>query len=495
MHVLDLNTGKVSLLVERAHNGGLRSLVITPDAKQLITGGHHRRLRTVSGRRPTPRTTRERVTEVRCWDIASGRRLREFTHEDRVAGDGAIRLSADGATLASSSYHAIHIWNVQSGEMLRAISTPGPHLPDSLAISPDGSVLARARFHTVDLWEVASGRPLLQEYGSQHAATIGHVGYSPDGLLIATGAEDGTVGIWDAKTGKRIRQHHVTEPSSMRLHDRWPMLVAFSPDGNTLAVGADLGPSFPSPSAVNLYNTTDAEPIIELSDPSAQYSGLTLLAFRSDGRQLAVAGRTLPGSTDEINVWELDHGLQTAELRPSLRPRHALAMAFLDDRTLCEVRTQSPKIRIWDIPSGNLEREIEVEGHWPERERRLQKISAAVFSPDHRQVITCGEDKLITWDLESGKAVSSIVLDRSAEERRIGISPDGRLLAISVLRYGRERGDDTIRLWDLTSGKQVLELQPNDTRAVSFAFSPDGQRLIAGMDNGTALVWDISGVH
>ena len=489
VHVLDLRTGKTSLRVKKAHDGGLTSIAVTPDGRQLITGGYHCKdgQPFVDGRGRIERLHNERYAQIRLWDMASGRQVRELRYEQPEAGYGAISLSADGMTLASSCRHTIQIWNLASGEMLRAIPTPGPRKgAQDLAISPDGRIVARTRHHTADLWDVATGNRLLPHYDS-HAATVGCVAYSSDGSLIATGGGDGIVYLWDSKTGKRIRQHRLMDESSMMVWWEWPMLVAFSPDGGTLAVGGEIGPLW-FRGVVKLWDTANGEPIAELSDPVAHYRRLTLLEFRPNGKELAVA------AGNDIDVWDLEYRVKSTELRPPSRPEYILAVAFLDSRTLCEVRSQPPTIRIWDTINRET-REIEVREHWPERERRLQQISDAVFSPDRRQVITCGEDKLVTWDLETGKTVSSLALGRPSEDRRIALSPDGRLMAVVAPSYVREDGDDTIRLWDLTIGKQVLTLQPENTRAVSFAFSPDGLRLVTGMDTGTALVWDISDAY
>jgi len=489
VHILNLKTGKASLHVKKAHDGGLTSIAVTSDGRQLITGGYHCRdgQPFVDGRGRIERFHNERYAEIRLWDIASGRQVRELHYEQPEAGYGAISLSADGKTLASSCRHTIHIWNVASGEMLRAIPTPGPRKgAQDLTISPDGCIVARTRHHTVDLWEVATGKRLLQHYDS-HAATVGCVAFSPDGSLVATGGGDGIVYLWDSKTGKRIREHRLMDESSMMVWRDWPMLVAFSPDGRTLAVGGEIGPLW-CRGVVRLCDTTNGEAFAELSDPVALYRDVTLLAFSPNGNKLAVA------AGNDIDVWDLEYGVKSTELRPAHWPEYILAAAFLDHRTLCEVRAQPPMIRIWDTMNRET-REIEVREHWPERERRLQQISDAVFSPDRRHVLTCGEDKLITWDLEAGKAVSSLTLGRPSEDHRIALSPDGRLMAVVAPSYVREDGDDTIRLWDLTTGKQVLTLQPENTRAVSFAFSPDGRRLVTGMDTGTALIWDISDAY
>jgi serine/threonine protein kinase len=68
-------------------------------------------------------------------------------------------------------------------------------------------------------------RPLLH-----HGAALLSVAVSPDGTRIASGSQDGTVTIWDAKTGQELRSIHA--------HENHARTVAFSPDGRSLASGS-----------------------------------------------------------------------------------------------------------------------------------------------------------------------------------------------------------------------------------------------------------------
>jgi hypothetical protein len=63
-------------------------------------------------------------------------------------------------------------------------------------------------------------------------------------------------------------------------------------------------------------------------------------------------------------------------------------------------------------------------------------------------------------------------------------SPDGRYLATAD-------GDPVIRLWDLVTGAEVGQLKGHEGSIVSLAFSADGERLVSGSLDTTALVWDV----
>src|SRR5262249_39186040 len=66
---------------------------------------------------------------------------------------------------------------------------------------------------------------LKHDKGPVHAGA-----YSPDGALLGTAGEDGTVGLWDAATKKPVR---------VLRHQAPVRSVAFAPDGKHLASAGD----------------------------------------------------------------------------------------------------------------------------------------------------------------------------------------------------------------------------------------------------------------
>jgi WD40 repeat protein len=99
----------------------------------------------------------------------------------------------------------------------------------ALAFRPDGRVLACAglsKDRPVRLWDLGEDRVVAELRG--HADTVTCLAYSPDGEWLASGSDDRTLRLWDAKTG---------EPGGAWELDNAVRALAFSPDGKWLFTG------------------------------------------------------------------------------------------------------------------------------------------------------------------------------------------------------------------------------------------------------------------
>jgi WD40 repeat protein len=140
-------------------------------------------------------------------DVASGQQLKFIAAPDSKILDNPFAFSPDGKMLAVSGYRqreggkylarddfAIHLYDTQTGKQ-RWESPTGER--SALAFAPDGKTLAVADDKGLHFLDTATGKDLLRHRPVD--AKVLTLAFAPDGQRIASGMNDGTILIWDAR--------------------------------------------------------------------------------------------------------------------------------------------------------------------------------------------------------------------------------------------------------------------------------------------------------
>ena len=122
--------------------------------------------------------------------------------------------------------------------------------------------------------------------------------------------------------------------------------------------------------------------------------------------------------------------------------------------------------------------------HWPPPE-----VEGGGYVADFRDMVSSPDGTLLA--LTAGRGIT--IMDATSGELVHSLpgrgprafSPDGRLL---VTARDREQ-PPVVEVWDVRRGVKVRTFEGSPSALTSFAFSPDGNRLLAGCADGTAVVW------
>ena len=129
----------------------------------------------------------------------------------------------------------IRIWDVQEGELLRALEGPTANVSAAIFNSDGTQILAGYSDATLFLWDIASGEILRSLEG--HSDDVHAVTFLPDGQHILT-ADDpgwlpGEIILWDLATGEIISRFG----GNLDEEVEGVQSMAVSPNGRTALVG------------------------------------------------------------------------------------------------------------------------------------------------------------------------------------------------------------------------------------------------------------------
>jgi WD40 repeat protein len=195
---------------------------------------------------------------------------------------------------------------------------------------------------------------------------------SADGQYIASGADDGTISIWDLDGNLLTRM----ETGQGRIWE-----IAFQPAVAPAAETASPRLVYTAASgAVELWGL-DGSRILTLKE-----SGTVAnwgVAFSPDGTHVAAASYD-----DQLRIWEVDGTLRQAIKADS---RGLTRVAFSPDGQTIATGGLDATIKLWNL-DGSLQNTLV--GH-------SSFITSLAFSPDGNYLYSGGvDDQLIAWDLE-----------------------------------------------------------------------------------------------
>ena len=306
-------------------------------------------------------------------------------------------------------------------------------------------------------FKLAKGQEILKLQGYPR---IRSVDASSDGQFILAGGGDGLLRLWDANTGKEIRQF-AGHTSSIGP-------VAFSPDGTRVFSGS-------WDRTMRMWNVQSGELVREFR--GHRFPVLTL-AVSPDGKQ------ALSGS-DGFRLWDIESGKVLHHF--TAHTKTVWSVTFSPDGKRALSTSWNQTVRLWDLTTFKELRLFK---------NRTNHGRCVRFSPDGKFAACCdsASGKVYLWELDNDFLVDNLT-GHPDGVGGVAFSPDGRFLLSSGGRQDPRTGaflpgDGTsIVLWDLSKKRELLRMKGHETYIAGVVFSPDGRKAISASGDGTVRVW------
>jgi WD40 repeat protein len=430
------------------------------------------------------------------WDIETGRVLVELGgHQEPVTTLGVL---ADGRVVVGDDDRLL-IWDVERGEVQATLTgsdatitsliivpgPPGPPGPPAMS-DPGERVVTGTEDGSLRIWELRTGES--RPFADRHTERVTALVSRPGGRVVSS-SFDKTLRIWDVEQARavaKIRNHQTAVIALAALSDG---RVASGCADNTVRVLdldntlAESGPGGHADRVCALAVLPDGRVVSGSQDRTLRVwslaTGQTQHAFEAHEQRIGALavlldGRIVSGSDDmTVRIWTPGQTQPVATLRG--HQHHVTALAVLADGRVVS-GSQDSTLRIWQLDPVCCQHTLE--GH-------ASLVTAIVQLPDGRMLSSAQDRSLRVWDPESGRQLR--VIDELRDYiTALAVLPDGR-----VVSGGQ---DNLIHVWDLDAGRPVETFEGHRHPVTALAVLPDG-RIASSSRDHTVRLWAVGHPH
>lgn len=371
------------ILKQQGHSDSMNAIVYAPDGQRIVTTADDGR--------------------IKVWDVESGFCIVTFT--EHTSGVTACEFAKKGNVLFTASLDgSVRAWDLIRYRNFRTFTAPTRLSFSSMAVDPSGEVVAAGSIDSFDIhiWSVQTGQLLDQLSG--HEGPVSSLAFAPDSSVLVSGSWDRTARIWSVFT-----RTQTSEPLQLQAD---VVDVAIRPDSQQLAVSTLDG-------QLTFWSVSDASQVLGL-DGRRDVSGgrkfsdrrsaanvsdsksFSSIRYSTDGTCLLAAGKS-----KYICLYAVTTGVLLKKFTVSVNLSLSGTQDFLDARQLTEA---GPMEEIDDQGEAS-DREDRVDrslpgskrGGDPSARRRIPevRVSSVAFSPTGMAFCAASTEGLLVYSLDA----------------------------------------------------------------------------------------------
>ncbi|GAB4522447.1 MAG: hypothetical protein OHK0046_34980 [Anaerolineae bacterium] len=306
-----------------------------------------------------------------------------------------------------------------------------------------------------------------------HSSWVRAIAFSPDGMFMASCANDNTAVLWDTRP-----RDFLTNPpqplNTIQAHDASVWGVAFSHNIQLLATCSN-------DNLVRIWSLQDLPDLYELTQFADHHDPVYALAFSPDGRLLGSASHDKTVHLRDISRIGLTGRAEA--IVPLLHASQVYSLAFSPQSDILATASRDSTIRFWYLDPAKSLQELRLGkpefliGHssW---------VNHVAFSPIGVVLASASHDTTIRlWDPFQFETIA-ILKGHTDSVNSIAFSPDGRLL-VSTSK------DNTVKIWDIATQRDIATIRGHSKWVNSASFSPDGSLLVTASADHTIKFWGV----